>query len=164
MRIVAHDPYVTSKIAQDLGAELLPLADLYLCEPQPGDHRRAGRQRDPTERQPPPLEPALRGRLGLRGNGIVDGVHVVEVRLRAFPESAHVLGDRALHGGDPRRDGVQRLGDRVEVLGDVLQVFRHRSANDVEDGDHVGAWMLDCTPRCAPPRRQRTDTAAGNAG
>src|SRR5947209_5745073 len=29
MRIVAHDPYVTSKIAQDLGAELLALADLY---------------------------------------------------------------------------------------------------------------------------------------
>jgi D-3-phosphoglycerate dehydrogenase len=29
MRIVAHDPYVTSKIAQDLGAELLPLHDLY---------------------------------------------------------------------------------------------------------------------------------------
>jgi D-3-phosphoglycerate dehydrogenase / 2-oxoglutarate reductase len=29
MRIVAHDPYVTSKIAQDLGAELLPLPDLY---------------------------------------------------------------------------------------------------------------------------------------
>src|SRR5688572_409371 len=29
MRIVAHDPYVTSKIAQDLGADLLSLADLY---------------------------------------------------------------------------------------------------------------------------------------
>jgi D-3-phosphoglycerate dehydrogenase len=29
MRIVAHDPYVTSKIAQDLGCELLSLADLY---------------------------------------------------------------------------------------------------------------------------------------
>src|SRR5689334_20360634 len=29
MRIVAHDPYVTSKIAQDLGSELLPLAELY---------------------------------------------------------------------------------------------------------------------------------------
>ena len=29
MRIIAHDPYVTSKIAKDLGAELLPLADLY---------------------------------------------------------------------------------------------------------------------------------------
>jgi D-3-phosphoglycerate dehydrogenase / 2-oxoglutarate reductase len=29
MRIVAHDPYVTSKIAQGLGVDLLPLADLY---------------------------------------------------------------------------------------------------------------------------------------
>jgi D-3-phosphoglycerate dehydrogenase / 2-oxoglutarate reductase len=29
MRIVAHDPYVTSKIAQDLGVELVGLADLY---------------------------------------------------------------------------------------------------------------------------------------
>jgi D-3-phosphoglycerate dehydrogenase len=29
MRIVAHDPYVTSKIAEDLGAELLDLAGLY---------------------------------------------------------------------------------------------------------------------------------------
>src|SRR5438067_605854 len=29
MRIVAHDPYVTSAIAHDLGVELLPLAKLY---------------------------------------------------------------------------------------------------------------------------------------
>jgi D-3-phosphoglycerate dehydrogenase len=29
MRIVAHDPYVTSKIAQDFGVELLPLRELY---------------------------------------------------------------------------------------------------------------------------------------
>ncbi|HYW43804.1 MAG TPA: phosphoglycerate dehydrogenase [Bryobacteraceae bacterium] len=29
MRIVAHDPYVTSKIAQDLGVELVSLAELY---------------------------------------------------------------------------------------------------------------------------------------
>jgi len=29
MRIVAHDPYVTSKIAQDLGIELMPLSSLY---------------------------------------------------------------------------------------------------------------------------------------
>src|SRR4051794_39030228 len=29
MRIVAHDPYVTSKIAHDLGVELVPLPDLY---------------------------------------------------------------------------------------------------------------------------------------
>jgi D-3-phosphoglycerate dehydrogenase / 2-oxoglutarate reductase len=29
MRVVAHDPYVTAKIAQDLGAELADLADLY---------------------------------------------------------------------------------------------------------------------------------------
>src|SRR3954465_3344445 len=29
MRIVAHDPYVTSKIAHDLGVELVPLMDLY---------------------------------------------------------------------------------------------------------------------------------------
>src|SRR6185437_11935691 len=29
MRIVAHDPYVTAKIAADLGAELMDLAALY---------------------------------------------------------------------------------------------------------------------------------------
>src|SRR3989442_8693831 len=29
MRILAHDPYVTSQIAKDLGVELLPLCDLY---------------------------------------------------------------------------------------------------------------------------------------
>src|SRR6202158_4269483 len=29
MRIVAHDPYVTSKIGQDLGVELMPLCELY---------------------------------------------------------------------------------------------------------------------------------------
>ena len=32
MRIVAHDPYVTSKIAQDLGVELVDLAALYAAE------------------------------------------------------------------------------------------------------------------------------------
>jgi len=29
MRVVAHDPYVTSKIAEDIGAELLDLPALY---------------------------------------------------------------------------------------------------------------------------------------
>src|SRR5215469_6608790 len=29
MRIVAHDPYVTAKLAEDLGAELIPLQRLY---------------------------------------------------------------------------------------------------------------------------------------
>jgi D-3-phosphoglycerate dehydrogenase len=29
MRVVVHDPYVTAKIAHDLGVEMLPLADLY---------------------------------------------------------------------------------------------------------------------------------------